>query len=80
MQSHQHYKSANLAKKGIAENELPWWPGSSVRSVIERRTSLDAGGGAGWRAHCRRSSVSRRQAGCGVFVNGKEITVVQNFR
>ena len=78
-QAHQHYKSANLAKKGIAENELPWWPGSSVRSVIERGlASMWAEGPGGGHYENIRGPYS--QLGCGVFVNGTEITVVQNFR
>jgi uncharacterized protein YkwD len=78
-QAHQHYKSANLATKGIAENELPWWPGSSARSVIERGlASMWAEGPGGGHYENIRGPYS--QLGCGVFVNGNEITVVQNFR
>jgi uncharacterized protein YkwD len=78
-QAHQHYKSAKLATKGIAENELPWWPGTSVRSVIERGlASMWAEGPGGGHYENMRGPYST--VGCGVFVNGKEITVVQNFR
>src|SRR5262245_44737952 len=35
-QTHLHYKVASLAAKGIAENEIPWWPGSSIRAVIKK--------------------------------------------
>lgn len=77
--AHLHYKSANLAAKGIAENELPWWPGPSVRSVIEKgiATMWAEGPGGG---HYENIRGPYSQLGCGVFVNGNEITVVQDFR
>ena len=77
--SHLHYKSANLAAKGIAENELPWWPGPSVRSVIEKgiATMWAEGPGGG---HYENIRGPYSQLGCGVFVNGTEITVVQDFQ
>jgi uncharacterized protein YkwD len=76
---HLHYKSANLAAKGIAENELPWWPGPSVRSVIEKglATMWAEGPGGG---HYENIRGPYSQLGCGVFVNGNEITVVQDFQ
>jgi uncharacterized protein YkwD len=76
---HLHYKSAKLAAKGIAENELPWWPGPSVRSVIEKGiATMWAEGPKGGHYENIRGPYS--QLGCGVFVNGTEITVVQDFQ
>ena len=78
-QAHLHYKSANLAAKGIAENELPWWPGSSVRSVIQKGLAMMWAEGPGG-GHYENIRGPYTQLGCGVFVNGNEITVVQNFK
>jgi uncharacterized protein YkwD len=77
--AHLHYKSANLAAKGIAENELPWWPGPSVRSVIKTGLAAMWAEGAGG-GHYENIRGPYSRLGCGVFVNGNEITVVQNFQ
>ena len=78
-QAHLHYKSSNLAGKGIAENELPWWPGPSVRLVIKNGLAAMWAEGPGG-GHYENIRGPYSQLGCGVFVNGKEITVVQNFQ
>ena len=76
---HHHFKTANTNFVATAENEIPWWPGSSVRSVIEQGLArMWAEGPGGGHYANMRGPYSR--IGCGVFVNGTEITVVQNFR
>ena len=78
-QAHLHYKSANLAARGIAENELPWWPGSSIRPVIKKGIAAMWAEGPGG-GHYENIRGPYTRVGCGVFVNGNEITVVQNFQ
>src|SRR5262245_53933152 len=77
--AHLHYRSANLAAKGIAENELPWWPGSSIRQVIKNGIAAMWAEGPGG-GHFENIRGPYTHIGCGVFVNGNEITVVQNLQ
>jgi uncharacterized protein YkwD len=76
---HQHFRSTNGGGTALAENEIPWWPGTSVRTVIQQGLAMMWGEGPGG-GHFENMRGPFTQLGCGVFVNGTEITVVQNFR
>jgi hypothetical protein len=77
---HQHFRSTNGGGIASAENELPWWPSNyAVHGVIQQGLALMwAEGPEGGHYENMRGRYS--QLGCGVFVNGNEITVVQDFR
>src|SRR5262245_2773695 len=77
--AHQHFRSTNGGGMARAENELPWWPSTSVHTVIQQglATMWAEGPGGG---HYENMRGPYTQLGCGVFVNGTEITVVQDFR
>jgi uncharacterized protein YkwD len=76
---HQHFRSTNGGGVAFAENEIPWWSSSSVHTVIQQGlTQMWAEGAGGGHYENMRGRYS--QLGCGVFVNGNEITVVQDFR
>jgi uncharacterized protein YkwD len=76
---HQHFRATNGGGIARAENEIPWWGGSSVHRVIEQGLSLMWAEGPGG-GHFENMRGPYREVGCGVFVNGGEITVVQNLR
>jgi uncharacterized protein YkwD len=78
---HQHYRSTQggglLAR---AENEISAWPAtSSVHVVIQQGLAMMWAEGPGG-GHYETMRGPYTQLGCGVFVNGNEITVVQDFR
>ena len=62
-----------------AENEILWWKGFGVQSVIEQglRQMWQAGPRG---EHYDIMVGSFSQIGCGIFVNGSEVTVAQDFR
>ena len=79
--AHGYSNRANLQVRA-AENEIPWWPLSpygSIRAVIQAGLALfwNEGPGGG---HYEIMRGSFSAVGCGVFVNGNEVTVVQHFR
>jgi hypothetical protein len=79
---HSHFNSTNGGGVATAENEIPWWPLASFRTVQEvMRQGLAqmwAEGPSG--GHYQHIAGPFSQMGCGVFINNGEITVVQNFR
>jgi uncharacterized protein YkwD len=77
---HQHFRSTNGGGIASAENEVPWWTSSnSVHGVVQQGLALMWAEGPGG-AHYENMRGPFTQLGCGVFVNGNEITVVQDFR
>ena len=77
--AHQHFRSTNGGGVALAENEIPWWSSSSVHQVIQNGLAMmwNEGPGGG---HYENMRGPYTQLGCGIFVNGSEITVVQDFR
>jgi uncharacterized protein YkwD len=75
--AHQHFR----ANPGIAfaENVIPWWKRTSVRAVTQEGLAMMWAEGPGG-GHHENMRGRYTQLGCGVFVNGNEITVVQDFR
>ena len=75
--AHQHFRSV----RGIAfaENEIPWWRSTSVRTVMQQGLAMMWAEGPGG-GHYENMRGRYTQLGCGVFVNGLEITIVQDFR
>jgi hypothetical protein len=63
----------------FAGNEGPWWRSTSVRAVIRDGLAFMWSEGPGG-GHYENIRGPYMQVGCGVFVNGNEITVVQDHR
>jgi uncharacterized protein YkwD len=77
--AHQHFTTTNGGGIALAENEIPWWGSSSVHTVIQQGLAVMwAEGPSG--GHYQNIVGPYTQLGCGIFVNGSEITVVQDFR
>jgi uncharacterized protein YkwD len=80
--SHAYFRRTNGAGIARAENVVPWWPLSELRSVsavVERGLEMM------WKegpkgAHRRNMAGAYTEVGCGVLVDGDEVTVVQAFR
>jgi len=77
--AHQHFRSTNGGGMAYAENEIPWWASTSVHSVIQEGLGMMWAEGPGG-GHYENMRGPYTQLGCGVFVNGNEITVVQDYR
>ena len=76
---HQHFRSTSGGGIAFAENEIPWWSSSSVQTVTQQGLAMMWAEGPGG-GHYENMRGAYSQLGCGVFVNGTEITVVQDFR
>ena len=77
--AHQFFKSRNGGGIVMAETEILWWRGFSVRTVIEKGLAQM------WQVGPRGEHYEilvgpYSEVGCGVFVNGPEVTVTQSFR
>ena len=76
---HAHFATSLRMPIVIAETEIMWWSGYDVRSVIEKGLAqMWANGPA--TGHYDVLAGAFTQVGCGIFVNGSEVTVVQDFR
>lgn len=80
---HQYFRHTNGGGVSRAENAIPWWPLASIDGGV--RGALEQGvrmmwdeGPAG--AHYRNMAGRYSELGCGIFVNGGEVTIVQEFR
>jgi hypothetical protein len=77
---HQHFRSTNGGGIASAENEVPWWTSyNSVHGVVQQGLALMWAEGPGG-GHYENMRGPFTQLGCGAFVNGNEVTVVQDFR
>jgi uncharacterized protein YkwD len=79
---HQYFKKTHGGGIAFAENAIPWWSLSAIGSV---QTIVDKGLAMMWAegkggAHYRNLTGRYGSVGCGVFVNGDEVTVVQAMR
>jgi len=80
--AHQYFKRTGGSGVASAENQMPWWPlgssdsvGSEIQSALALMWAEGRGGG-----HYENMRGPYTQVGCGIFINGNEITVVQAFR
>jgi uncharacterized protein YkwD len=79
---HQYFRRTRGGGVSFAENSIPWWPMASVggvRGALEQGLQMmwDEGPSGG---HYRNMVARRSEIGCGIFVNGGEVTIVQEFR
>ena len=79
---HQYFRRTKGGGVSFAENSIPWWPMASVggvRGALEQGLQMmwDEGPSGG---HYRNMVARRSEIGCGIFVNGGEVTIVQEFR
>jgi Cysteine-rich secretory protein family len=78
-QAHQFFATTNGGGLSRAENEILWWEGLAVPSVIQQGLKqMWEIGPAGEHYDIMTGAFS--QIGCGIFVNGSEVTVAQDFR
>jgi uncharacterized protein YkwD len=78
---HQYFRRTNGGGVSRAENAIPWWPLSSftVREALEQGLAMmwKEGPGGG---HYRNMTWRYSEIGCGIFLNDREVTIVQEFR
>lgn len=77
-----HSYSQSIPTRTWAENELPWWP---LAQFVTVHAVLEAGIAGMWAegpsgGHYQNIVSNVAGLGCGVFINGGEITVAQDFR
>ena len=77
--AHNHFAMTNGAGVSSAETEILWWRGFSVRAVIQRGLAQMWQVGPGGE-HYDIIAGSFSEIGCGIAVNGSEVTVTQDFR
>jgi uncharacterized protein YkwD len=78
-QAHHFFATTNGGGMSAAENEILWWEGFGVRSVIQQGLQqMWQSGPTGEHYDIMTGAFS--QIGCGIFVNGSEVTVAQDFR
>src|SRR5436190_23306306 len=77
--AHDHFAATNGAGIASAETEILWWRGFSVRGVIERGLAQMWQVGPGGE-HYDIMAGAYSEIGCGIAINGSEVTVSQDFR
>jgi hypothetical protein len=81
--AHHHARTTNLGNyTAKAENAILWWSlryYGTVESVVRRGLEDMWKQGEGG-SHYRNMVGAFTETGCGIFVNGDEVTVVQAFR
>jgi uncharacterized protein YkwD len=77
--AHNFFAATNGAGVSSAETEILWWRGFSVRAVIQRGLAQMWQVGPGGE-HYDIMAGSYSEIGCGVAINGSEVTVTQDFR
>jgi uncharacterized protein YkwD len=77
--AHGHFATTNGAGVSSAETEILWWRGFNVRSVIQRGLAQMWQVGPGGE-HYDIMAGSFSEIGCGIAINGSEVTVTQDFR
>ena len=77
--AHDHFAVTNGAGVARAETEILWWRGFSVRAVIQRGLAQMWQVGPGGE-HYDIMAGPFSEIGCGIAINGSEVTVTQDFR
>ncbi len=77
--AHYHFRATNGDGIAAAETEILWWRGFSVKLVVQKGLAQmwDVGPGG---EHYDIIAGAYTEVGCGVFVNGEEVTAAQDFR
>ena len=76
---HEHFALTNGAGVSTAETEVLWWRGFAVRAVVQRGLAQMWQVGPGG-DHYDIMAGAYSEIGCGISVNGSEVTVAQDFR
>jgi uncharacterized protein YkwD len=78
-EAHHYFRRMNGAGVSRAETEILWWRNQAVREVIKgglaQMWKVGPGGD-----HYDIMTGAYTETGCGVFVDGSEVTVAQDFR
>ena len=77
--AHDLFATTNGRNTAAAETEILWWKDAAVRTVIRDGLAQMWKVGPGGE-HYDIISGPYASVGCGVFVNGSEVTVTQDFR
>jgi uncharacterized protein YkwD len=82
--AHHHFATGSFrgSYSGLAENELPWWPLSrygSLREIMRQGIASMWGEGPGGGHHDNMLG-DYAEMGCGIYIRGDEVTVVQDYR
>lgn len=77
--AHQYFLHTNGAGVARGETQILWWHGYAVQTVIARGLAEMWQQGPGG-SHYRIMTGSYGEVGCGVFVNGPEVSVGQAYR
>ena len=77
--AHDHFLRTNGGGTALAETEILWWRGFALKDVIQQGLAQMWRAGPGGE-HYDILSGPYTEVGCGVFVNGAEMTVSQDFR
>jgi hypothetical protein len=79
---HDYFDRTDGGKIAMAENLVPWWSlarrGTVRKIVTDGLAFMWAEGPSG--SHARHIAGPFTELGCGIFVHGDEVTVVQAFR
>lgn len=76
---HEYFRKTNGGGVARAENQLLKWRGYGVNEVIRRGVAeMWAEGPTG--SHYKVLTGNYTQVGCGVFMNGSEVSISQDFR
>jgi hypothetical protein len=77
--AHHLFTMTNGGGMAMAETEILWWRGHAVRTVIQQGLEqMWQAGPSG--EHYDIIAGPYAEIGCGIFVNGSEVTVAQDFR
>jgi hypothetical protein len=76
---HQYFRMTNGGGIAKAENQLLLWKGYAVNEVIRQGLAQMWAEGPGG-AHYQIMAGKYAQVGCGIFKNGNEVNVSQDFR
>lgn len=80
--AHRYFRKTDGGGVAYAENQIPWWPlprYGSVHEVIRSGMAMMWAEGRGG-GHYDNIAGSYTEVGCGIFVSGGQVTVVQAFR
>jgi uncharacterized protein YkwD len=77
--AHQYFYNTNGAGVARGETQILWWSGYPVQTVIRQGLAEMWKQGAGG-THYQILTGGYGEVGCGVFVNGPEVSVGQAFR
>ena len=80
--AHKHFTATNGGGIALAENEIPWWPLGTYHTVQEimRQGLAQMWGEGPSGGHYQNLTGPYTQVGCGVFIDGGQVTVVQDLR